>query len=259
MRTLAVLSLLAATATAAHAQDSRTQTGANRPSVSIGAGMMIKPDYSGADTYETLPLPMITASKEITPGNTLYLRGLEAGLDHAFDEQLTVGLVARYGFERDSSDSSRLTGMDDIDAAIEFGPKIRYQATQQLGLEAKVLFDVSDAHDGYTARIGADYALPLSAVTSLKLDGGLKYGSDDYNNTYYGVTASEARPGRPAYQPDAGIGSVEAGVTLRHALTNRWSVQGRVGAEYLLSDVADSPLVDEELQPSAMFGVAYTF
>lgn len=259
MRTLAILSLLAVTATAAHAQDSRAQTISNRPTLTLGGGVLIKPDYSGADTYDTLPIPMISASKEITPGNTIYLRGLEAGLDHAFTDQLTGGIVARYGFERDSSDSSKLAGMSDIDAAIEFGPKIRYQATQQLGLEAKVLFDVSDAHDGYTARVGADYAIPLSAVTMLKFDGGVKYGSDDYNNTYYGVKASEALANRPAYQPDAGIGSIEAGATLRHAFTNRWSVQARLGAEYLLSDVADSPLVDQEFQPSAMLGVAYTF
>ncbi len=260
MRTLAIFSLLAATATTAvHAQDSRVQTISNRPTLTIGAGMLFRPDYSGADTYDSMPLPMISASKEITPGNTLYLRGLEAGLDHAFTEQLTAGVVAKYRFERDSSDSSKLAGMKDIDAAIEFGPKVRYQATEQLGFEGKLLFDVSDAHDGYTARVGADYAMPLSAVTMLKLDGGVNYGSKDFNNTYYGVTSAQARANRPAYRPDEGIGSVEAGATLRHAFTNRWSAQARLGAEYLLSDVADSPLVEQELQPSLMLGIAYTF
>ena len=258
MRTVAILALLAATTTAAHAQN-RTETSANKPSVTIGAGMLFKPEYSGSDEYDSTPLPMISANKEITPGNTIYLRGLEAGLDHAFSDQLSAGLVAKYRFERDSSDSSKLAGMRDIDGAIEFGPKIRYQATPQLGLEGKLLFDVSDAHEGYTARVGADYAIPLSQVTMLKLDGGVNYGSEDYNNTYYGVTAAEARAGRPAYQPDAGIGSIDAGATVRHAFSQRWSVSARVGAEYLLSDVADSPLVEQEFQPSAMLGIAYTF
>lgn len=258
MRTLATLALLAATTVAANAQD-RVQTSSGKPSLTIGAGMAFKPDYSGADTYDSTPIPVISASKEITPGNTIYLRGLEAGLTHAFDEQFSAGVVASYRGERDSSDSSKLTGMPDIDGAIEFGPKVRYQATQQLGFEGKILFDVSDAHEGYTARIGADYAIPLSAVTMLKLDGGVSYGSDDYNNTYYGVTAAQARPDRAAYQPDAGIGSVDAAATLRHSFTDNWSVSARAGAEYLLADVADSPLVEQELQPYAVLGIAYTF
>ncbi len=258
MRTYATLALLAATTVAAHAQD-RVQTSADKPTVTIGAGMVFKPDYSGADTYDSTPLPMISASKEITPGNTIYLRGLEAGLSHAFNEQFSAGVVANYRFKRDSSDSEMLSGMQDIDGAIEFGPKVRSQATQQLGFEGKVLFDVSDAHDGYLARAGADYAIPLGQVTMLKLDGGVTYGSDDYNNTYYGVTAAQARPGRPGYQPDAGLASIDAGATLRHAFTNNWSVSARVGADYLLADVADSPLVEQEFQPSAMLGIAYTF
>src|SRR5690606_21888628 len=108
MRTFAMLALLAATTAAANAQH-RTQTSAGKPSLTIGAGMVFKPEYSGADTYDSTPIPMISASKEITPGNTIYLRGLEAGLSHAFNEKFSAGAVVNYRFERDSSDSSMLS------------------------------------------------------------------------------------------------------------------------------------------------------
>ena len=256
----AVLATAAAAVTHADDYDDTQSSGGNKPNVTIGAGVMYKPEYSGADSYDSIAIPVISASKQITPQDNLYIRGLTAGLDHAFTEQLTVGAQAHYRFERDSSDSSKLAGMPDIDGAIEFGPKIRYQIDRQLGVEATALFDISDAYSGgYTARLGADYVVPLGQVTYLTLAGGVNYGSDDFNNTYYGVTASQARPGRTAYQPDAGLTSFDASVGVRHAFTRHWSVQSKLGAEYLTSDVADSPLVEQELQPSLMLGVAYTF
>ncbi|PZP40464.1 MAG: hypothetical protein DI585_00755 [Pseudomonas fluorescens] len=257
MKSIALAALAATTlATVSHAQSyASTETS----KVTIGAGVMVKPEYSGSDDYETLPIPMVAASTEITPGNTLYLRGLTAGLDHAVDDQLTIGLMGNYRFERDSSDSATLTGMPDIDGAFEMGPKVRYQVNPLLGLEAHALFDVSGAHEGYTARAGADYKYPLSRVTMLTLEGGLNYGSDDYVTTYYGVAPAYAAPGRPAYSLDAGFTHVDAAIGVRHALTRNWSVQGKVGADYLIGDAADSPLVKDELQPKAMLGVAYSF
>lgn len=260
MKSILAAAVLATAVTAVHAEEyDDTQTAANKPSVTIGAGVMYKPEYSGADSYEATPIPVISASKQITPADTLYLRGFAAGLDHAVTEQLTVGAQARYRFERDSSDSSNLSGMPDIDGAVEVGPKVRYQIDKQLGLEATALFDVSDAHDGYTVRAGADYVIPMGQVTYLTLAGGVNYGSEDFNNTYYGVTPGQATAKRPAYSVDSGLTSFDASVGLRHSISRHWSVQGKLGAEYLTSDVADSPLVEEELQPSLMLGVAYTF
>lgn len=259
MRLITTAALLALAATAAHAEDSRTETTSSKPTLSIGGGMLIMPDYSGADTYDSKPIPMISASKELTPGNTVYLRGLQAGLNHTVNDQLSIGALANYRFKRDSSDSSKLAGMSDIDAAIEFGPKIRYQLNRQIGVEAQVLFDVSDAHDGYTARVGADYIMPLGEVTYLTVDGGLNYGSSDFNNTYYGVKPGDAIIGRPAYSAGSGLTNLDAGVGIRHSFTDNWSVNGKLGADYLLADVADSPLVDQEFQPRLSLGVTYTF
>jgi len=259
MRTLLTLAAAATLATATtYAEDSRAET-AGGPNVTIGAGVLVKPEYSGADSYDTMAIPVLSLSKELTRGNTVYLRGLQAGLDHAIDDQLTVGAVANYRFKRDSSDSNRLRGMNDIDGAYEIGPKVRYQLSPQLGLEATALFDISGAYNGYTARAGADYSMPLSEVTMLTFAGGLNYGSKDFNNTYYGVTSAQAIAGRPAYNPGSGFTNVDASVGVRHSLTQHWSVQGNLGADYLMGDVSDSPLVDAELQPRLMLGVAYTF
>lgn len=278
MKTIAAAAVLAATlATAAHAQsgsgtsysdsysssgksyDDTSTSSSDMPSITIGGGVMVRPDYSGADTYKTSVLPALVVQKEITPGNTAYFKGLTAGLDHVVNTQLTVGAMADYRFGRDSSDSNRLSGMDDIDGAIEIGPKVRYQLTPQIGLVGTALFDISDAYNGYTARAGADYVLPLDKLTMLTVAGGLNYGSSNYNNTYYGVKSFQARPDRQAYSPGSGFTNFDASVGVRRLITKHWSVQGRLGADYLISDVSDSPLVEENFQPNLFLGVAYTF
>ncbi len=243
-------------ATGAHAQ-SYAQT--EKPMFTLGAGVVVAPEYSGSDSYDTYALPLISFEREISPGNTVYLKGLNAGLDHALDERLSVGLMASYRFDRESDDSTSLAGMRDVDAAIEIGPKVRLQATPQLGFEATMLVDTANSHNGFTGRAGADYAMPLSEVTMLTFSGGVNYGSEDFVETYYGVTAAEARVGRPAYSPDAGFTHLDAGVGVRHSFTPNWSVQGRLAADYLLGDTADSPLVKDEFQPKLMLGLAYSF
>ena len=261
MKTIAFALASVATATTLAAVPAHAQSYADTdgPAVTLGAGVMYAPEYSGSDEYEATFLPMISAKTEITPGNTLYLRGLTVGLDHMVDERLTVGLMGAYRFGRDSDDSAKLNGMSDIDAAFEMGPKVRFQATPNLGLEANVLMDVSGAYDGFTARAGADYAMPLTEVTMLTFSGGLNYGSEDYMDTYYGVPAGQTTSTRPAYSAEGGLSHADVKVSVRHSFTHNWSVTGSAGADYLLGDAADSPLVDEELQPKVMLGVAYSF
>lgn len=250
---------LAATVLTAGAAQAQSYAQTAESPLTIGVGAVYAPEYSGADDYEAKAIPLITAKTEITPGNTLYFKGLSAGLDHQIDERLSVGILAKYRGERDSSDSSTLSGMEDIDWGIDMGPKVRFQATQQLGFEANMLFDVTDTHEGFTARVGSDYAMPLSEVTMLTLAGGVNYGSEDYVTTYYGVPAARATATRPAYSPSAGISHLDLNLNVRHSFTQNWSLMGGVGADYLMGDAADSPLVKEELQPKIMLGIAYSF
>ena len=257
MKTLAfALAASVLTVGAAQAQSyAQTETSP----LTIGAGVSYAPEYSGADDFKSRPIPMISAKTELTPGNTLYLKGLSAGLDHQIDERFSVGLMGTYRWERDSSDSAILRGLKDIDATVAIGPKLRFQATPQLGFEGNVLFDAGNSDGGMTARAGADYAMPLSEVTLLTLSGGINYGSDDYMTTYYGVPANRATAARPAYSPASGISHVDAQVGVRQSFTQNWSVMGGVGADYLIGDAADSPLVEKDLQPQFMLGLAYSF
>lgn len=231
---------------------------ADTTEVEVGAGAVVSPRYPGSGALEVRPIPMINAKTGTANGGTLYLRGTEAGYDHMVSDRVSVGVVGNYRFERDD-DAAELQGMADVDGAFEVGPKVRAQLTPNWGVEAKALADVSNAHDGYTARVGTDYRTKLTDRVDSFATVGLNYGSENFNNTYYGVRPAEARADRPAYSPDSGISHVDAMVGGSYALNPCWKVKAGLGADVLVSDVADSPLVEQTVQPKMLVGLSYTF
>jgi outer membrane scaffolding protein for murein synthesis (MipA/OmpV family) len=255
MKASIVTAILAATVavTTVQAQEE------NPNKLMLGIGGLVAPSYPGSRALKSHVVPIIVAQKEITPGNLAYLRGLTAGVDHMLTDKLSIGGFASYRPARKTADDLELLNMSKVDAAVEIGPKVRYQATPQIGVEGQVAVDASGAHDGYTARIGGDYRRPLNETTMLTADAGLNYGSKQFNNAYYGVKPAQAMAGRPAYSPGGGFTSVDAGVGVTHALTSNWRLLGKLGADYLVGDVADSPIVKTEIQPKLMLGVAYSF
>lgn len=225
--------------------------------VEVGAGVIVGSEYPSGGALKARPIPLINA-RAGTDNGTLYLRGTEAGYDHNISDRLSAGVVGNYRFERDN-DSNALSGMRKIDGAFEVGPKVRAQMTPNWGVEAKALIDASGAHNGYTARLGTDYRTQLTERTDGFATVGVNYGSENFNNAYYGVRGNEARPGRPAYNPGDGLSHVDAMVGGSYALNPCWKLKAGVGADVLVGDVSSSPLVGRHVQPKMLLGATYTF
>ena len=86
--------------------------------------------------------------------------------------------------------------------------------------------------------------------------------SDDYMDTYFGVTAAEAATsGLPAFDPDGGVKGVGVEAEARYALTRHWAIRGKAGYERLLGDAADSPIsrAGSRDQFNAALGLTYRF
>lgn len=227
--------------------------------VSVGAGVAVGPRYPGSGGLSMTPLPMIHYRQGIAPDQEVYVRGLGGGYAYQVSDRVSLGVEASYVPERDTDDDLELQGMEKVDATIEAGPKVRFQATPALGIEASLKADLLGANDGYHSRIGADWKQPVAPKTMLMAGAGVNYGSRNYNESYYGVMTSEARAGRPAYDADAGWSHVDMHVGAAYALTEKISLTGRVGGDYLLDKVADSPIVEQRFQPKAMLGAMYKF
>lgn len=159
---------------------------------------------------------------------------------------------------RDEDESPAFEGMEDRDDETTLGLGVR--ATTPFGtLAAGFDADVVDASGGYRAE--ASYSRPLYVDRKVLLvaSAGVAFRSEEQVDYYYGVRASEAEPGRPAYGAGAAVDPF-AGYLLRYGITPRWSAVQTLRVLRLDDDVVKSPLTtDDEVEWQGAVLVTYTF
>ncbi len=81
-----------------------------------------------------------------------------------------------------------------------------------------------------------------------------RYGSGDYINTYFGVSAADsARSGLRQFSAGDGLRDVSVTPALILHLGEKWHVGGFVRYQRVLSDAADSPVVDQRGSPNQVW------
>ena len=243
MKHLLALAVLAASAaTGAHAQD--FGFAGREFAVDLGVGVDVGPDYPGSDDAKVGPMLIWRNAGFVQPGSDLR---------EGFAISPSFNMVG----EREASDNDDLAGMEGIDRAYELGLRVSY------GWGPWVTFGTLrqgfDGHEGLTGEIGARYRTELSDRLMLWSGLSLGYGDDDYNRTYFGVTSAEAIPGRPAYDVGGGFNMATIGFEARYALTDKIAVVGEVEYGKLIGDAGDSPVVQDEYQPSLSVGIVRKF
>lgn len=243
MKQTLILALLAASAaTAAPAQDfgfaGRTL------SFDAGLGVTFGPEFPGSEDGKASPWPILR-NGSFTTGEGKPVEG--------FSILPSFGLQG----EREASDSEHLAGMEDIDRAYEAGLSLRYDIGALRGYGR--LRHGFGGHEGLVGEVGVKYRTELSDRVTLWSGVEMGYGNGDYNRTYFGVTAAEAAPGRPAYDLGGGFNSAAISFEGRYDLTDSVALLGEVQYGRLIGDAADSPLVQEKYQPSLRVGVVRRF
>ena len=77
---------------------------------------------------------------------------------------------------------------------------------------------------------------------------------------YFGVNATQsARSGLPEYKAEAGLKRVDLSASATYILTDKWLLRGEAGVGVLTGDAADSPIVEQDVQPSVSLFVGYRF
>lgn len=228
MRALTAILILILTATGAAAQD-----GGFALSFEGGLGAQSAPAYFGSDENEIGPTGSFALDRfrlggfEIGGGDTLGL-----GLTGSF----------RYIADRRAEDYAELTGLSDIDAAIEVGGGLTYTFPDvEVFAIARRGFG---GHEGYVAEVGGDLIVPLSDQLTLRAGPRLLAGDDTYTDTYFGVTAAEAATSAySAYDPDGGALSRGVEVSADYDFNDDWGVIGTVRYDEWINDAAESPIV----------------
>lgn len=215
----------------------------------LGAGVKSEPGYFGA------------ANAETSPALTFRLRGARA-FGREFGGDPSFGLSSRGSVRvigaRKASDHEELTGLEDVDPAIEIGFGLRYEAPNYRVFSS--LRQGMGGHMGQVLELGAD--VKFAPVPELELSAGPRviFGSDNYVQTYFGVTGEEAAQSDfTAYGPNAGLVSTGARLSAEYSLGQSWSVLGEVQHEVLRGDVADSPIVSSDRSTGASVSLVRNF
>lgn len=204
----------------------------------LGIGPKSKPEYPGADA-NNVGVAGRFAIEQFEFGGLGRGDGVRQGLG--------FGASLRIVGARSSDDFEELTGLDDIDASIEVGGGLKYT---QPGYEvfANLRYGVI-GHETFVGEVGGDLIYRPSDQFTLSAGPRLFWGSDDYAQTYFGVTAQESAAS--AFEAfDAGGGVLSQGLQAEatYEFNEDWGVTGRIRYDRLQDDAANSPITQSEDQ-----------
>ena len=244
--------LVAAAALPARAEEANT----DQYVFDLGVGVMAQPRYPGSDEVIVVPFPLIAVSKFFIPG-----------VGDVIDEDKNVrrfSIYPSFNFigRRELSDSNELEGLDDVDWSLELGLGLAYRYDWIRGF-----VEVRQGFNGYSGQV-ADFGLDFIAnpTEDLQLMVGPRasWGSDDYMETYFGITPGEEADSAlydKAYDASAGFNRLGLAATASYGLTDDITFHLRGGWDRLIGDAADSPIVKEgsENQFYGGAGLSYRF
>lgn len=246
-----LLTVAIATASAgALAQEPSLQRGASQWGIGLGVDVQRKA-YRGMDRdTQGIPLLYFENDRVRVLGPSVELKLPSAG-------PVAFRLKARYSLDGyEASDSAYLAGMAERKDGVWVGAEAIWH-TPFVNLRAELMGDASGHSDGRQFRLQADRRFGYGKfsftprLAALRLD-------RKYVGYYYGVTASEAVPGRPQYGGDATV-NMEAGLRIDYALSPRQNVFLDLRGTRLGDGIRDSPLVERSGQTGLRVGYLYRF
>jgi len=225
----------------------------------VGLGVAAIPQYEGSEDMKGAPVPFFRA--QMASGQYLQLMGATLTVNLVPDKTWQVGPLLRYRGERnpDDIDNTYVKSLGKIDAAVELGAFVGFQANQW-NARFEIAQDVADAHDGLLATLSGGYTFPLSDVASVALNLSSTYASDKYMEAYFNGPIVVGSTPVGYHTASAGIKDVSAAVIGRYSIDRNWGLMGAVRLTSLVGDTADSPVVKNGGSDSQMVvGVLATY
>ncbi|MCC2653224.1 MAG: hypothetical protein K0Q60_3390 [Microvirga sp.] len=222
-RSLALLAFLLSSSTLAQAADPVFSPEPIQSSsgwiVTVKGNLRVGPSYPGSDDFSFIGYPSLSFRRA---GTVERFSAPDDGLSFSFlDESVfRVGVVGRFVGGRYYEDNRELVGLDKIDWAVEPGVFVEYWPLEFLRARAEIRRGFG-GHEGFVA----DFGLDAVHVT--------------------------------AYRPSGGITSVGATGAVSYDWSQQWSTTAFVTYKHLVSDAADSPIV-ERFGSEHQFGLGLT-
>lgn len=159
-----------------------------------------------------------------------------------------------------SSGGNELKGMGRIDGSVLALASAAWVPSPWLGVSLTVEAPVSNTETGRAYHLGLTSSVYSSERHEISVNLAGHAGDRDYMQTYYGVTTTQSgASGFRRHSPKAGFYAFSGSVDWTYRLNQHWGIHTSLGAEKLLGDAADSPIVLRRHIPSAIAMVTYTF
>ena len=236
-----------------------------RTSLTVGGGVDVAPRYSGSDenrvsTALVLDYSMrngffVSSTRGLGYGNNLGNVDYSAALSYR---------TGRKDHNVDSDDmndgSDYLRGMGNIKGSALGVVGLGYNFTPWLSAQLQAEMPFSQRDNGAALHVGIVSPLYHSPKNSVTMALTSSWGTNDYMQTYYGVSASQsAASGFTQYDAGSGIYAWSLNLDWTHNFTERWSVVADAGYTQLAGDARNSPIVQRKSSPTGSLKVTYRF
>jgi outer membrane protein len=221
--------------------------------VVVGAGAMYAPKFEGSDEFEVRPIPVISARI----GDWVGIDPTGVTVDVLQSNGFTLSIKGGYEMGRSEDDSDHLRGLGDVDAGGVIGGKLSYQAGPA---EFYASIDKTiGGSDGLVGKFGANISQRYDRFI-LSAGASATVADDNHMESYFGITPEQsARSGLRQYDAGAGLKRFDIEASVTYTATEHWLIRGQAGVGFLTGDAADSPIVQDDVQPSALLMVGYKF
>ncbi|GGB44224.1 hypothetical protein GCM10011502_16910 [Oceanisphaera marina] len=206
----------------------------------LGAAVMVTPDYLGSDDYTSRVLPDLN----VKYGELFYLN-LRDGLGWNLYQQQDWSLSPFIGYHLGRDNTGDLSGFEKIDAGLTGGVRLSYQPgawNYSLKAETPLGGDV----EGYKVTLRAGWRSEIAPNWYAGFGPSLIYSSKEWTQDMFDVSARDAaRSGLSRYRADQGYWRLGLTGSMTYRFASDWSVTGLAGITQLSGDAKDSPIVSQ--------------
>ena len=227
--------------------------------VRLGAAAMLRPRYDGSSKYIVIAGPSIDIRYRDIAFASI---GEGFGVNVLRGKNYRAGIALTYNLGRRAEENSPLLdGMKNINPAPEAKLFAEYAVSKEFPLVMRVDARRSlGGSDGWIGDIGAYLPLPGSSEKFYWFAGPtLTLADSRYMNAWYGVSASQARPGRPQFNPAGGVRSYGFGLSAVWFFDKHWFATSDVSVMQLVGDAKRSPLTQSSTGGAFDLSINYQF
>ena len=191
-------------------------------------------------------------------GSTTPDAGAGASADLKAGAHWKFGVALRGDGGRRSSDSADLAGIPDVKRTVRARLYTSYTLDSHWSGIASVSEDLLGRGGGASGSLDVGYAHAFGKNSVWSAAVGVRFGDRRYLFSRYGIAPEvAAATSRVAFDPGAGVESLNAGVSFTTALSPNWILFGSLGGSKLQGGAAASPLTTSPSGGQIAIGIGW--